>query len=162
MKRILILLVLILLVGMAWSEELSKRQLSDKDFPEKDLPKRKIPMKAAALSLLPGCGQIYNESYLKSGIVIGLEAGLVGLAIYHNGKYQDARKKYRISGSPQDYSDYVFYHDQRQSDYFWIGTVVFLSIIDAYEDAHLYDFESKKKKVDLKFKKNALLISYNF
>jgi len=119
-------------------------------------------MKAAALSLFPGGGQIYNESYLKSGIVIGLEAGLVGLAIYHNGKYQDSKKKYGISGDPLDYSDYVYYYEQRQSDYFWIGTVVFLSIIDAYVDAHLHDFASKKKKVDLKFEKNALLISYNF
>lgn len=147
MKRCLILMVIILLAGTSWCE---------------DAAKKKIPMKAAALSLIPGGGQLYNESYLKSGIVIGLEAGLVGLAIYHNGKYQDAKKKYDISESTLDYSDYVYYYEQRQSDYFWIGTVVFLSIIDAYVDAHLYDFESKKKKVDLKFEKNALLISYNF
>ncbi len=146
MKYFMILLIVICFVGTVLGESLE----------------RKIPLKAATLSLIPGGGQIYNESYLKAGIVIGLEAGFISLAIFNNKKSNDFHEKYKISESALDYDNYVFYYNKKQSDYFWIGTVLFLSMIDAYVDAHLHDFKAKKKKVDLKFQDQTLLISYKF
>ncbi|MCF7859478.1 MAG: hypothetical protein K9N07_09200 [Candidatus Cloacimonetes bacterium] len=124
---------------------------------------RKIPLKAATLSIfIPGGGQFYNEKYVKSGFVLALESGLIGLALYDNNQAEKFYAKYQTSMQENDYDQYVNYYEKRQSDFFWIGMVVFLSMIDAYVDAHLYDFEEKKNKIHLKFEDQTLSLVYNF
>ncbi|HHE36959.1 MAG TPA: hypothetical protein ENL20_00085 [Candidatus Cloacimonetes bacterium] len=124
---------------------------------------KKKPLKAAALSLLiPGGGQFYNESYWKSSGVFLLESYVIGLATYHHLKAEDYYQKYAQTENPENYSKYLEYYNKRQSDFFWVGTVVFLSMIDAFVDAHLFDFETKKKKIHLKFGENTISLSYRF
>lgn len=123
----------------------------------------KIPMKAAVLSLfIPGCGQYYNESYWKATGILALEGGLIGLAIYHNYKSDEYYDKFLNTESPTYYSEYIKFYDKRQSDFWWIGTVIFLSTIDAYVDAHLFDFDKKKSKLHLIFEENMLSLQYKF
>ncbi len=125
--------------------------------------KKKIPMKAAALSLVvPGGGQFYNGSYLKSGIVLGLELSLIGLAVYHHNESERYYDRYLKSQNDQDYTKYVDYYNKRQSDFWWAGTVIFLSTIDAFVDAHLDDYDETKNKIRLKFKENMLSLEYRF
>jgi len=120
-------------------------------------------MKAAALSLLiPGGGQFYNESYWKSGGVLLLESAVIGLATYHHLQAEDYFQKYTQTENEEYYQKYLENYNKRQSDLFWVGTVVFLSVIDAFVDAHLFDFEEKKKKIHLKFEENAVSLSYRF
>ncbi len=121
-------------------------------------------MKAAVLSfVIPGGGQFYNESYLKSGIVFGLEASLIALTVYHQIETDHYYDKYRRTTNHDFYKKYIKYYNKKQSDYWWTGAVIFLSTIDAYVDAHLYDFDSKKEKVRLKFfANNAVGLEYRF
>lgn len=125
--------------------------------------RKKQPLKAAALScILPGGGQLYNGKYLKSGFVIAVEGSFIGLAAYHHLEAEKYYDKYKISLSETDYNGYVKYYERRQSDFFWIGTIIFLSAIDAYIDAHLFDFEEKKNKIHLKFENNTVGLVYYF
>ena len=117
---------------------------------------KKKPLKAVALScIFPGGGQLYNGKYLKSGFVFALEGSFISLAIYHHTKAEDYYDK-------DNYTEYKNYYEKRQSDLFWIGAIIFLSAIDSYVDAHLFDFEEKKKKIHLKFEDNAVALVYNF
>ncbi len=123
----------------------------------------KKPLKAAVLScFIPAGGQFYNGKFVKSGFVFALEGSFIGLAVYHHTKAEDYYDRYRTSLSESDYSEYVKYYEKRQSDFFWVGTIVFLSAIDAYVDAHLFNFEEKKNKIHLKFENNMIGLSYNF
>ncbi len=117
---------------------------------------KKNPIKSATLSLfIPGAGQFYNEQFIKSGVIIALESSFAGLAIYH---HLEAEKYY----DKGDLNNYDKYYYKKQNDLWWLGTIIFLSTIDAFVDAHLFDFEEKKKKIHLKFSNNALSLSYNF
>lgn len=130
-----------------------------------DVPVKKHPLKAAALScLIPGGGQFYNRKLVKSGFVLALEGGFIGLALYHHLEAEDNYDKYALDpdNNLANYEKYVDYYEKRQSDLFWIGTIIFLSAIDAYIDAHLFDFEEKKKKIHLKFEDNTVGLVYNF
>ncbi|MCF7794161.1 MAG: hypothetical protein K9N09_09935 [Candidatus Cloacimonetes bacterium] len=132
-------------------------------FCEEEKAKKKIPMKAAALSLIvPGGGQFYNESYLKCGIVAGLELTFIGLAVNHHIKAEDWYDKFELSQNDEDYAKYVDYYNKRQSDIWWAGIVIFLSTIDAYVDAHLYDYDETKDKIRLKFEDNMVSLEYRF
>jgi len=126
-------------------------------------PANKVPMKAAALSIfIPAGGQFYNESYWKASGVFVLEGSLIGLAIYHHLKSEDYFKISKNNSNPYYYDQYVKFYNKRQSDFWWLGTVIFLSTIDAYVDAHLFNFEENKKKIHLKFEDNMLSLQYNF
>ncbi|MDP8267584.1 MAG: DUF5683 domain-containing protein [Candidatus Tenebribacter davisii] len=126
---------------------------------------KKQPLKAAALScLIPGGGQLYNRKFVKSGLVFAVEGSLIGLAAYHHLEAENSYDKYKVNPELNSdyYNEYVKYYEKRQSDFFWIGTVIFLSAIDAFVDAHLFDFQDKKKKIHLKFEDNTVGLVYNF
>ena len=99
---------------------------------------------------------------MKFGFVCALESGLIGLASYHHWKSEDSYKKFEQTDNADYYYDYIDNYNKRQSEIFWIGTVVFLSMIDAFVDAHLFDFDEKKEKIRLKFEENKLLLSVGF
>ena len=148
MRKILIITFLILNLTFLFGEE-------------KVITKQ--PLKAAVLScFIPGGGQLYNRKYLKSGFVFAVEGSFIGLAAYHHLEAEKYYDRYRVSELDSDYNEYVKYYERRQSDFFWIGAVIFLSAIDAYVDAHLFDFEEKKNKIHLKFENNTVGLVYNF
>ena len=123
----------------------------------------KQPLKAAILScFIPGGGQLYNGKYLKTGFVLAVEGSFIGLAAYHHFEAEKYYDRYEVSLSDSDYNEYVKYYERRQSDFFWVGTIIFLSAIDAYVDAHLFDFEERKNKIHLKFENNTVGLVYNF
>ena len=125
--------------------------------------RKKQPLKAVALScLFPGGGQLYNGKIIKCGFVLAVEGSFIGLAAYHHLEAEKYYDRYRVSLSASDYTEYVKYYNKRQSDFFWVGTIIFLSAIDAYVDAHLFDFEEKKNKIHLKFENNTVGLVYSF
>lgn len=130
-------------------------------FEEKQF--RRNPLKAGLLSaVLPGGGQIYNESYIKAGGIIITEGLLLGYAI-HN--HQQAKKYYdqwKETDSPADYADYEYFYEKRDNDIWWLGITIFLSAMDAVTDAYLHDFDYQKEKVRLKFTPQSLKIEYRF
>lgn len=145
-------LVLVLICGSIFAEEIETV---------------KSPMKAGTLSfVIPGGGQFYNDKYLKSALVIGIDSYLVGMAMYNEEKRTDFKRKMKNSTEEAEIqfnSNQVDeYYKRRQSDYWWIGTTVFLSMMDAYVDAHLYNFKTKKKEIELRFEDTKLTLSYKF
>ena len=148
MHKIFLIIFLVLILSSLSAEEVALK---------------KYPLKAVALScLIPGGGQFYNGKFIKSGFVVAVEGSFIGLAAYHHLEAEKYYDKYEVSKLETDYNEYVKYYERRQSDFFWIGTIIFLSAIDAYVDAHLFDFEEKKNKIHLKFEDNTIGLSYNF
>jgi len=97
-----------------------------------DSNKIKSPRKAMICSLvIPGLGQLYNGSLLKGIMFFGAEVGLLTNSIYLNQKFKEST------------DDYVreFYIENRNISTWWLVGVKLLSILDAYVDAHLYNFD---------------------
>lgn len=127
----------------------------------------KNPTKAALLSLaLPGGGQFYNESYYKAVGVGIIESSLIATTIYHTQQTNHYEDKKNHATDPLVAANYKTLYDRNnrrlQNDYWWLGATILLSTIDAYVDANLYNFESEKKKVHMRFSQNSLQLSYSF
>jgi len=94
---------------------------------------------------LPGWGQLYNRKYIKAFVVAGLETFLIVEAV----RFWDlAEQAYDEFSSVDDptlrllyYYDYDFYRDRRNLFLYFSGVTIFLSMIDAYVDAHLQNFD---------------------
>ena len=116
-------------------------------------------------AIIPGFGQFYNESYWKVPIFWGV-LGYLGYQWNTNNKsyktYKDLFNGSLTVESPKGntsyYSKTEFYRDQRDMFAVFIGLTYFLNLIDAYVDAHLFDFDveadagTKSYQVSLKIK----------
>jgi len=109
---------------------------------------RKNPWKAVALSaIIPGLGQFYNQSYWKIPIIAGL-GGYFGYEIIsNNNKFNDYKDRYADSqtttnpdGDPVLRNYREFYRDQRDQFILYFIFLYVINIVDAYVDAHLFDF----------------------
>lgn len=101
----------------------------------------KSPLGAVLRSaVIPGWGQFYNESYWKVPIVWGITGWLVYGYIYSNNFYQDYKSDYIFSPTADNLRFRNFYRDQRDLFAIYIGIAYLLNLIDAYVDAHLFDF----------------------
>ena len=96
--------------------------------------KRKDSKKAFIYSLFPGMGQAYNGKWIKSALVIGLEASAYV-------SWQENLKKYRDYNS----NDYPLnrhrYLEKRNKFAWWMGIIYFYAMIDAIVDSHLHSFD---------------------
>ncbi len=82
---------------------------------------------------LPGWGQFYNGQWFKALIVVGAQSALVGYAVHYNNK---SRIFPEGSSGREDSLD-------RRNGMFWLMALTkLLSMVDAYVDAHLYDFDA--------------------
>lgn len=105
----------------------------------------KSPTGALLRSLvLPGWGQFYNRAWWKGLLVIGGEATLAAIAVRQYLKSKDYLSKAReTSGAESDYNLSQYQHYQVEAEkygWFFVGVLVF-SMLDAYVDAHLYDWD---------------------
>ncbi|MBN1779958.1 hypothetical protein JW948_02435 [bacterium] len=82
-------------------------------------------------ALMPGWGQAYNHQWLKALMVLGAESGLAGNAVYMN-------RKALVS---QTDDEREFYRHNRNTFVWWFAAVYMLNILDAYVDAHLFQFD---------------------
>lgn len=93
-------------------------------------------------AIIPGFGQFYNESYWKIPVVWGALGYLSYLWIDSNNNYKSFRDLFAANQSNSSYlSLREFYRDQRDLNAVFIGLVYFLNLVDAYVDAHLFDFD---------------------
>jgi hypothetical protein len=122
---------------------------------DKKFRMKKSPWVAVGLSaLLPGAGQFYNKSYWKVPVVLGL-VGYFAYEFYDNDKqYRDYRDRYSATQTPENPAGdenlktlRQFYFNQR-NDFVWYFTIVYvINLIDAYVDAHLFDFDVREEKL---------------
>lgn len=150
-KKIL-LISLLITVSVAFSQNLDTVTLQ-----------KKSPWQAVIKSaIVPGFGQIYNESYWKVPIIWGF-IGWFGYNVWLNdNRYQDYRKLYQQS-IEQGQENFVykrireFYRDQRDLFAIYLGLTYFFNLVDAYVDAHLFNFDILSINNEIR-----LNISYNF
>ena len=95
--------------------------------------------------VVPGWGQITNHKYVKAAFAIGLETWFITGAIVNNSRANDALDRWRATDDPSEkilhYYDYQYYRGNR-ADYLWLlGITVFVSMFDAYVDAHLRPYQ---------------------
>ncbi|MBS1518120.1 MAG: hypothetical protein JSS91_08525 [Bacteroidetes bacterium] len=132
---------------------------------------KKQPWRAVAYSaVIPGAGQLYNKTYWKIPVILGLGGYFAYGIINNNNKYSDYRDQYlnsqteqNPSGDPQLLNLREFYRDQRDNFIIYSAILYLANLIDAYIDAQLYDFNvSDKIKLGL-LKDNKLIgINYSF
>ena len=117
---------------------------------------KKSPWVAVGLSaLLPGAGQFYNKSYWKVPVLLGLTAYL-GYQFYDNDKkYRDYRDQYAASQNdtlPEGDNVLKYYREfyfNQRNDFVWYFVIVYVvNLVDAYIDAHLFDFNVKEDKIE--------------
>lgn len=105
------------------------------------------PMVAMLKStVLPGWGQFGNKRYIKAVVYLGLEVWMVGASLHYNEQVSEFRRKF--DETPTDNKNlrneyYGLYKDRKdeRSKYTWFAVIVaFVSMFDAYVDAHLSGF----------------------
>lgn len=105
-------------------------------------------------AVLPGAGQIYNESYWKTPIILGLGGWFVYEWIQYNNLYRDYRDQYNASITPtvlngnsrlKDVRE--FYRDERDGFAWYLGLLYAVNILDAFVDASLFDFHKDSKVI---------------
>jgi hypothetical protein len=88
----------------------------------------KSPWGAVARSaMLPGWGQCYNESYIKSVIAFGAWAFFLGRIISFEQQYRDTGN--------------ITYRDKRITNTWYLGLTYLIVLTDAYVDAYLFRFD---------------------
>ncbi|MGH7493986.1 MAG: DUF5683 domain-containing protein [bacterium] len=94
--------------------------------------KKKNPTGAAFRSLaIPGWGQYYNGQKIKAALAMAAEVGEIGTAIYW-----DMRAK--KASTPEEK---FIYQDYRNQAYWFLAGTILLSMLDAYVDGQLADFD---------------------
>ncbi len=91
----------------------------------------------------PGWGQFSNGKYIKAGLIFAVESYFIYKAVYYGGKASDWKEKWKSAPESQKYlyfNQYADYRDTRNSFLWYTGLTVFLSMFDAYVDAHLANF----------------------
>ena len=81
-------------------------------------------------ALIPGWGQWYNGQKLKALLVLGVELGLAGNSVYFN----------QLAVQSTTDWEREFYQNNRSQYLWWFLGVYLLNLLDAYVDAHLWDF----------------------
>lgn len=95
---------------------------------------------------LPGWGQLGNKRYIKAFVYLGLEAWMVGASFHYNDQVSEFRRLFDatpIENTSLRNDYYTLYKDRKdeRSKYTWFAVIVaFVSMFDAYVDAHLSGF----------------------
>ncbi|CAN5538065.1 DUF5683 domain-containing protein [soil metagenome] len=131
----------------------------------------KSPLKAVLYSaLLPSLGQFYNESYWKIPVIVGL-GGYFGYNIIDfNNIANNYEAQYVSSQTPENPNGNLrlkqlreLNKDNRDQFIFYFGILYLANLVDAYVDAHLYDFDvSEKSRFSLTKNPGRVSLSIDF
>jgi hypothetical protein len=113
----------------------------------------KSSTKAVLLSMaIPGGGQYYTKNYIRSLAFFAAEASFAFGISWQNDRMLAARKS--AENWAKDPADHQFHHEeiysrgieasyrnQRNKLIWWLAGTIFLSMGDAYVDAHMYGLD---------------------
>lgn len=106
---------------------------------------RKSPFwSMVASAVVPGGGQFYCESYVRGAVFCSAQATLTAMTVYEHVLTEESLRRYKRSGDPEDYDDYAHHFERRKDLLWWDAGVLVLAVADAFVDAHMYGFGSKK------------------
>ncbi|HWR83775.1 MAG TPA: DUF5683 domain-containing protein [Candidatus Deferrimicrobium sp.] len=98
---------------------------------------------------VPGLGQIGNRRYVKAVVFAGLDAWFVGSAIHYGRQAAVFRREFDNAALPAARNQwYDLYQDRKdeRNKFTWFAVIVtFISMFDAYVDAHLSGFPRKER-----------------
>ncbi len=157
-KHIIKILFTCIIILLSVSNSTAQNFTSENQSDTTKFRMTKSPWSAVLRSaILPGFGQFYNESYWKIPVVWGALGYLGYLWNDSNNKYKKYRDLYSANVDNQTYLTYrESYKDQRDLNAVFIGLAYFLNLVDAFVDAHLFDFnvseEMNNNKLTLSFK----------
>ncbi|PKL87500.1 MAG: hypothetical protein CVV23_14990 [Ignavibacteriae bacterium HGW-Ignavibacteriae-2] len=93
-------------------------------------------------AVIPGWGQYYNDAYWKIPIVWGFITYFGSVWSNQHNLYWEFKEK--ILTDPANAAQYRrnrnFYRNQRDQFAVYLGLTYLLNLVDAYVDAHLFDF----------------------
>ncbi len=119
-------------------------------------------------AIIPGWGQVYNKQYIKAVIYGGTEIALA-YTTSHYWKQMDTHQKNFMNSTDRTYQaqEYFYYQNSRDNRnlFLWLtGLTFFISIFDAYVDAHFADYNVQDKAFEayLAPKNDGLYLSLNF
>ena len=148
--KLFLTFVLLAFSFVAVNAQISPDSLDKIDLSDSVFVMQKSPTGAMLRSaLLPGWGQIYNGSYWKAPVIWSLIGYFAYVWTSTNSEYQNYRELYKKSLSQSRNGDETylryreFYRDERDLFAFYIGLTYFLNVVDAYVDAHLFDFNAQ-------------------
>ena len=103
--------------------------------------------------VIPGLGQFGNKKYIKAIVFASFDAWMISKAISYKNKASDLKKQFDnetdISLRNSYYNLYQVEKDNRNKFTWYAVITSFISMFDAYVDAHLSGFPSDKKQNDL-------------
>lgn len=91
-------------------------------------------------AVIPGWGQFYNESYWKIPVVWVFAGWFIYNWVDTNDEYVKNSNLYISTGENIYLSRRDFYRDQRDNFAIYLVLTYLLNLVDAYVDAHLFDF----------------------
>jgi hypothetical protein len=102
---------------------------------------------------VPGWGQIGNKRYIKAGVIIAVETYLIANLIHQSSVTQDAKRDFDNPSDstliPYLYNKYKDAKDTRNLYSWFTGLTIFISMFDAYVDAHLARFPKEREGLSL-------------
>ncbi len=105
--------------------------------------------------LVPGLGQFGNRRYFKAVLFLGLDTWFVGSAIHYGRQAADFRDKFENETTIADRNEYYSLYEDRRDErnkFTWFAVIVtFVSMFDAYVDAHLSGFPQAAKSDAVSF-----------
>ncbi len=135
------------------------------------------PKKAAMLSLIvPGGGQYYNKNKSKALLFGTLELSYLSLFIYNYDRYKiyNHRKK-RVQKSIDEFETIELenqlkdieiqtdkYFENQQSYIWWFGFSIIASVLDAYVDANLQNFDDRKRRLHILIEQQKIKMKIDF
>src|SRR3989339_1394696 len=153
-KTMIKLIILIFL--LLYSAESISAQVQPLDTNSVKIDTSKFVMQKSAWgavlrsAIIPGFGQFYNESYWKIPVVWGFLGWFAYQWNTSNNSYINYRDLYNgsldqnSSGNSEYLNHREFYRDQRDLFAVFFSLAYLLNLIDAYVDAHLFDFDVSK------------------
>jgi hypothetical protein len=155
------------------NESDSEMQKGGSYYADRKVDSVKAPNPTVSLlksAVIPGWGQISNGKYIKAGVVIALEATLIGTYIHYRNKTEDARDVFEgaaLDDKSNLYREFDNAKDQRNRFAWYCATMIFISMFDAYVDAHLANFPKREKNLSFDFKPSVdepirVSVAYNF
>ncbi|HOJ17646.1 MAG TPA: DUF5683 domain-containing protein [Ignavibacteriaceae bacterium] len=155
--NIYIISLFLLFTSISLSQEVisDSVKLNNSDFPEVSVESNdslfimtKSPWGAMLRSAaIPGWGQFYNESYWKIPVIWGVMGWFIYNWIDNNNNYQDYRDLYINDPSNSNKRLREFYRDNRDLFAIYLGLTYVANLVDAYVDAHMFDFDVSEDPV---------------
>lgn len=136
---------------------------------QSDKIKRPWPTGALLRSaIFPGWGQIYNRKYLKAAFYGGIEIYLI-YGLQKSWREMNTHQDNFLNSEDQVYksSEFALYEESRdrRNVFLWLGGLtIFVSMFDAYVDAHFADFNKTDKAFEVKAvpRQDAVVLTLNY